>query len=69
MPKLKKTLVLEREAFVTSLFKAESNLSIPKANKLVIAKFGAMMRPQRLYQLRNLTTAEASETTATPPSV
>lgn len=60
MPKLKRETVQKREEFVVSLFKANPNLSIPKANKLVVDKFAAMMRPQRLYELRRLTNSKTT---------
>lgn len=52
LTRLNKEQQATREKFAMSLFVANPNLSIPKANKEIVAKHKAMMRAQDLYDLR-----------------
>lgn len=42
----------ERYKFMLGLFKKDPQLSIPKANKKVMGKFGAQINAQKAYELR-----------------
>ncbi len=55
MPRLKKTLVEERETFVRLLFQERPTLSVPKANALVREHYGRAMNLKRMYELRTAT--------------
>lgn len=59
--RLKKTEVLEREAFAREQFTKTPDLSIPKANQFIAARFGKAMNRNRLYVIR-----EETRTTSTP---
>lgn len=60
--RLKRTDVSIREGFVQKLFEANPTLSVAKANEQVKAKFGNMMRAQRMYAIRKTASKPAAVT-------
>lgn len=50
--KLARADVLKRESYVSQLFRDNPNLSIRKAQTLIIGKFGKQMRPGRILEIR-----------------
>lgn len=60
--RLKRTDVTIREGFVQKLFETNPTLSVAKANEQVMAKFGNMMRAQRMYAIRKTAAKPAAVT-------
>lgn len=56
--RLKKEVVAEREQFVKDAVKADPTLTGVKLQELLQGKFGAKMRVNRLYDLKNEALAE-----------
>lgn len=50
--KLSKKDVLDRETWVSQLFREQGGLSVRKAQALIVARFGKQMRPARILEIR-----------------
>lgn len=70
MSRLAKTVVAEREEFVRTLFRENVGLTGAEVQTKVKEKFGKMMRPNRIYELkREVALATLTATPATPEVV
>lgn len=75
MSRLAKTVVTEREEFVRALFRENVALTGAEVQTKLKEKFGKMMRPNRIYQLKaevavaTLATATESTTGVVTPVV
>ncbi len=63
MSRLAKTVVTEREDFVRSLFRENLRLTGLDIQNKLKEKFGKMMRPNRIYELKRETALEFLDTT------
>jgi hypothetical protein len=68
MSRLAKTVVTEREDFVRNLFRENLALTGAEVQTKLKEKFGKMMRPNRIYELKH-EVAKTSLGTATTPEV
>lgn len=66
MSRLAKTVVTEREQFVRELFQGNLALTGKEVQDRLKEKFGKMMRPNRIYELKH---EVAKGTLATAPEV
>lgn len=64
MSRLSKIEVEQRESYVLNMFKKDPGLSGANAQKFVVEKFGKMMRPNRIYELKRI----AAEVVVNQPS-
>lgn len=53
MPRLARTSVNERNAWVIEIFTKDPTVSAPAMNKLILIKFGNTMRVKQIYALRD----------------
>lgn len=53
MARISTEVIQKRESFLTELFAQNQTLTINKANELLKAQFGRMMRPFRVAELKN----------------
>ena len=71
--RLNRTVVTERETFLTAVFEAEPKLTIREAQEKLMEKFGRAMRPNKVLSIRKeirsrLVNVLASPVTAPPPA-
>lgn len=69
MSRLAKTVVTEREQFVRELFQQNLALTGKDVQDKLKEKFGKMMRPNRIYELKHEIAGTAVATTTAPEVV
>jgi ribosomal protein S7 len=62
MARLSKVVVVERENFVRELFRSSPGLSGAEVQAKLVATYGRMMRPNRIYDLKKEVAAEILQT-------